>query len=563
MPDLHDRLNAALAGHYAIERELGSGGMATVWLAKDLRYGRAVAVKVLRPDLSATLGSDRFLREIRITAQLNHPHILPLLDSGEADGLLFYVMPYVAGGSLRDRLRPGEPLPLDAALHVTTHVAAALDHAHRQGVVHRDVKPENVLFSDGEPIVADFGIARAVSTAGGSNVTRTGVPLGTPGYMSPEQATGGARLDARTDVFGLGCVAYEMLVGATPEVWPTGEEVRLGRFVDAPPAHRAWLDRLPGRVEQVLARSLAIRPADRFATPGEFADALEAAAVGTPRLSEAQVHAVLRRAAELQAGAPTADGTPGAGSALTAEGALTIGAVEQVAAQVGIPPEHVRQAVRDLVAPVPAVPSPFATAAPPSLAPTAWPVPQGKPGVFDRTTKIYAIERNVEREVTAAEHSALVLDIHEMLQIVGHGSAVGDALTWSPAAQGAGGRRVVVSVTPAEGRTRIRVEERLNLSAERLFIPQVGAAVGALLGVIVVGMGGVFGHVEGPLMVLPIALLAGFGAMSATRIYQTTLLDRRGPELRALAERLEARIAQRLLPPPAPAVPSIDRRLPP
>ncbi len=521
--------------------------MATVWLSRDLRYERPVAVKVLRPDLCAALGADRFLREIRITARLNHPHILPLLDSGEAGGLLFYVMPYVAGGSLRERLVPGAALPLDATLHVVTHVAAALDHAHRQGVVHRDVKPENVLFSDGEPIVADFGIARAVTSAGGGRLTRTGFPLGTPGYMSPEQAAGGGRLDARTDVFGLGCVAYEMLVGGTPEMWPTEEATRLGRFVDASAAHREALDRLPGRVEQALVRAVAVRPDDRHPTPVAFAEALAAAAAGAPVLTEAQVRAVLERAADLQAAQPTADG------------ALTAGAVERIAAEVGIPPEHVRQAMREVSAgPLPAWPLagggfPAPLGGFPAPAP-GFPLPlasQGPPGRFDPKTKVYAVERTVPRQLTAAEHARLVREIEVTLRLAGHVSSSGGTLTWTPALPGSA-RQLVVTLTPAEAGTRIRIEERLALGWEKAIIPQAGAAIGALLGTGVVLIAGMFGHVEGPVAVLPMVLMAMLGGVSAVRIYQTTLLDRRVPELRELADRLE-----RLLTPARPALPAV------
>jgi serine/threonine protein kinase len=199
MADL-DRLAATLADRYRIERELGAGGMATVYLARDLKHERQVALKVLRADLSAILGGERFLNEIRVTANLQHPHILPLFDSGSADGLLFYVMPYVAGETLRQRLEREKQLPIDEAVRLAREVASALDYAHRQGVIHRDVKPENVLIQDGTALVTDFGIALAVSNAGGSRLTETGLSLGTPFYMSPEQATGDRALDARTDV---------------------------------------------------------------------------------------------------------------------------------------------------------------------------------------------------------------------------------------------------------------------------------------------------------------------------------------------------------------------------
>ncbi|NIU19339.1 MAG: serine/threonine protein kinase, partial [Actinobacteria bacterium] len=240
-----------------------------------------VAVKVLRPELAAAIGPERFLQEIRITARLNHPHILPLLDSGEADGLLYYVMPFVAGGSLRRRFSPEAPMQLGAAVRVTGQVASALDHAHRQGIVHRDIKPENILLSDGHAVVADFGIARAVSALDRQTLTRTGVPIGTPGYMSPEQAMGIAELDERTDVYSLACVVYEMLVGTTPVVWSIHDGEAVGRFLDAPPDHRERLDSLPGRVEQVLVKGLAVRPADRFSGPLQFADALAVAAEGS------------------------------------------------------------------------------------------------------------------------------------------------------------------------------------------------------------------------------------------------------------------------------------------
>ena len=336
MTEVLDRIKAALGDRYTIEREIGSGGMATVYLAQDLRHKRSIALKVLRPELALAVASDRFLREITITAQLNHPHILPLLDSGQADGLLFYVMPYAAGGSLRRCLSRDRPLPLDEALRITREVAAAIDHAHRHGVIHRDIKPENILFSEGLAMVADFGIAKAISAAGPAQLTRTGVALGTPGYMSPEQALGIVTLDGRTDIYSLACVVYEMIIGATPIFWPTDEALRLRRLVDAPADHRERLNLLPGRVEQALVRALALRPDDRFRSSIEFAEALVTGSLPGVKLSDGQVQAIIGRAAQLQA------------EHKTEERVLSIGAVEQIAAEVGIPPEHVRQALREL-----------------------------------------------------------------------------------------------------------------------------------------------------------------------------------------------------------------------
>src|SRR6266571_1181341 len=213
MSGLLGRLQVALAERYSIERELGHGGMATVYLAEDLKHRRLVALKVLSPDLAASLGTDRFLREIDIAARLTHPHILPLHDSGEAGGLLYYVMPYVEGESLRGRLDRERQLPLEDALQITREVADALNYAHGHDLVHRDIKPENILLQAGHAVVSDFGIARAITAAAGGNLTETGIALGTPGYMSPEQGAASARVDERSDIYSLGCVLYEMLAG--------------------------------------------------------------------------------------------------------------------------------------------------------------------------------------------------------------------------------------------------------------------------------------------------------------------------------------------------------------
>ena len=276
------RLSAALAGHYTIEREIGAGGMATVYLARDVRHDREVALKVLRPELAAVLGAQRFLAEIKITARLDHPHILTLIDSGESDGLLWYVLPFIRGESLRDRLARETQLSLDESVTITRQVAAALDYAHRQGVVHRDIKPENILLHEGEAVLADFGIALAVREAGGNRLTETGLSLGTPQYMSPEQATGDRQLDARSDVYSLGAVLYEMLAGEPPVTGPTVQSVIAKLMTERPIPLRRVRDTVPEEMDAAVLKALARTPADRFASAGEFAAALSAARTAPP-----------------------------------------------------------------------------------------------------------------------------------------------------------------------------------------------------------------------------------------------------------------------------------------
>jgi TolB-like protein/tRNA A-37 threonylcarbamoyl transferase component Bud32 len=275
--ELTDRLPSSFGTAYVLERELGRGGMATVYLAEDRRHRRRVAVKVLNPELAATLGAERFLREIEIAARLSHPHILPLHDSGSEDGRLYYVMPYVAGETLRARLQRDGPLPVAEAARIAAEVAEALDYAHRQGVVHRDVKPENILLTEGHAVVADFGIAHAVHEAASGRLTASGVTLGTPAYMSPEQALGGKDLDGRSDLFSLGSVLYEMLAGEAPFAGPTlGATV--GRVITGPmPPLRERRPEVPPALEATLQRALAKEPEARFATGRELAAALRAA----------------------------------------------------------------------------------------------------------------------------------------------------------------------------------------------------------------------------------------------------------------------------------------------
>jgi len=272
--DVREQLTNALSTRYAVERLIGTGGMATVYLARDLKHDRQVALKVLNPELGAVLGADRFLAEIKVTANLQHPNLLPLFDSGDADGLLFYVMPYVEGESLRARLDREKQLPVDEALRLAIAVASALDYAHRRGVIHRDLKPENILLHEGQPLVADFGIALAVSKAGGNRVTQTGLSLGTPQYMSPEQATGDRVIDARADIYSLGAVLYEMLVSDPPHLGSTAQAIIAKVLTEKPPHVRIARESVPENVDHAIEKSLAKIPADRFASAQQFADAL-------------------------------------------------------------------------------------------------------------------------------------------------------------------------------------------------------------------------------------------------------------------------------------------------
>src|SRR2546430_1085361 len=274
MIDLPLRLQTALAERYAIERELGQGGMAVVFLARDLKHRRAVAIKVLRPELAMALGADRFLGEIQTVAALAHPHILPLYDSGEAAGFLYYVMPYVEGESLRDRLTREKQLPLEDALRIAGEVATALSYAHSRGVVHRDIKPENILLEAGQAVVSDFGIARAITAAGGERLTQTGLTVGTPGYMSPEQAAGERELDGRSDVYSLACVLYEMLAGNPPFLGTSARAILARQSLDPVPRLRTVRETVPEEFERAVVKALAKAPADRFATATQFAEAL-------------------------------------------------------------------------------------------------------------------------------------------------------------------------------------------------------------------------------------------------------------------------------------------------
>jgi serine/threonine-protein kinase len=293
--DLLDHLKAALTDRYTIERELGHGGMAIVYLAHDRKLDRLVALKVLRPELAASLGADRFLREIEIAAKLTHPNILGLHDCGEADGQLYYTMPFVEGESLRDRLNREKQLPIGDALQIAREVAGALGHAHSLGIVHRDIKPENILFTAGHAVVSDFGIARAVSTAGKAKLTETGLAVGTPAYMSPEQAAGDPALDARSDVYSLACVLYELLGGAPPFTGATPQAVLAAQIADPVPSLRSLRPTVPAGVERALEQALAKDAGERYAKAEEFVEQLTRASTAEAVAAEARRERVRRR----------------------------------------------------------------------------------------------------------------------------------------------------------------------------------------------------------------------------------------------------------------------------
>ena len=498
MSDIPADLAAALGGRFELRRVLGRGGMATVYLATDRKHGREVAVKVLLPGLAAFLGTERFLTEIQIAARLNHPHILSLHDSGEAGGFLYYVMPYIDGGSLRQRVAPGTRPVLADALAVLEPVADALSYAHRMGVLHRDIKPENILFSQGHPIVTDFGIARAVTTAGGAHLTRTGFPIGTPGYMSPEQAAGLTDLDERADVYSLAVVAYELLVGELPGRWPTEDAVRAGRFADVPPAHRAGLDALGSQVEGALIRGLSVRADQRTATPGALIAELRGQAPRR-RYTEGEVQAIVKRASEMEATNPTQSG------------AMTIGGVEALAAEVGIAPRLVRQAAGDVAPGRPGTPAPVLDVSPYNR-------------VIGGPTRLF-FEREVDGELPDAEFPTLVEEIRRMLSDVGQVNQLGHSFSWISTRGGGRTRDLEISVSVRQGKTRIRARENLNVLIGTTFGGIGGGMGGGGMGPI---MGTLFGglHVPGALALVVVPAWLGITYVTARTVYKRSVKKR-------------------------------------
>jgi serine/threonine protein kinase len=513
MPDLSTAFTDAIRDRYEVEREIGAGGMATVHLALDVRHSRSVAIKVLKPELAASLGAERFLKEIEIAARLTHPHIIPLHDSGQAAGFLYYVMPFIDGDSLRSRLLRETRVEKAAALGIVEDVGDALSYAHRQGILHRDIKPENILFAEGHPMVADFGIARAVSTAGGANITRTGLALGTPGYMSPEQAAGDRDLDARTDVYSLGCVLYEMLLGEPPSTWQPDESLELGRLTDVPERLRGHVRELGGSIERALVRALAIRTRDRFETVDAFLLALRAEERAVRRYSDREVEEIVRQAADDQAAHPT-------------EERMSLQTVQQIADEVGISPERVERAARKLEV----------------RAPVGPPAESGAAAVWLGSPTVIASERLVDGEVSESAYDDIIAEVQATLSTKGQTEILGRSLTWRTADPVLGKRRAVqVRVTSRGGQTRISVQERLGDMAVTLYSSiLVGGGIGGVATILAIGVSWLGTGLEAAL--LSAAWVPGMYALTRS-IFRGVSRNKR-TDLEALGDRIAEIVAE-------------------
>ena len=503
MPDLPAQLRQALAGRYDLEAVVGRGGMATVYRARDVKHGRTVAVKVLRSDLGELIGPERFLREIEIAARLMHPHILPLYDSGRANGpageadTLYYVMPFVADESLRGVLNRVWLMDRDGAVEIVRRLASALDYAHGNGILHRDIKPENILLPGGQAVLADFGIAKAVSSAADpANLTRTGIALGTPGYMSPEQAAGLMDLTPATDIYSLGVVAYEMLVGGLPRMWVTPDMLAAGRFLEAAPDHRQLLDRLPPGTERALVRALALRSEERYPAAGEFASAL------------ANPETVAIPVAPLPAAARDASWP----------GAVTT-----------------------------------ASAARPNRAAVA--TPTTAPGLLGAPTRI-VVERTIPGVLPPGEHDYLFDEMRAAFGHEGYGTASHQSLIWTSrkpkkpvnafdfeelweSAQDEG-PNIAVRIFARHGQTRIHLEQRLGETAGGIFGGIWGGAGGGGTAVML-GVGIPLGAAA---FVIPGAAVVLGGTYVIARAVFRSVVANKARILEELADRLAEQCAE-------------------
>ena len=524
IPTVPPDLAEALSDRYELRSLLGRGGMASVYTAHDRKHGRDVAIKVLRPDIASTIGADRFLKEIQIIAQLVHPHILSLHDSGEAAGFVYYVMPLISGGSLRDCMQREGRMPAPRALAIAEPIADALEYAHQVGVLHRDIKPENVLFARSHPIVADFGIAKAVSSANsGAQLTRTGISLGTPGYMSPEQAAGFTDTDTRTDVYSLAVLVYEMIVGEIPGRWVMEDSTRAGRFLEAPPSHRPHLAAAGAALEGALVRALAIRPDQRTASAAAFVEDLRGkGSEGRRQYRHDEIQAIVNRAAELEAANPTQSG------------ALTMGGVEAIAADVGIDRALVRRAARE-IAPAPTREARLHT--------------PKKNILTGAPTRLY-FERFVDGEVDEQDFPVLVEEIRGATQELGQIHTLGRTFTWVLNKGQQSTRNIEIAVSVRAGRTRIMVSENFNNLIAAVW---AGGGIGFGAG----GLGPIIGGVVKGLawggaaaaILIPAWLAVVY---SGTRFAYAEIVKRREEKLSALMDRLafvsEELVAERARP---------------